>query len=170
MNKTSKTKRIVAAQLAALGIATLGVMTLAACASGGGGGDSGWKLSSAQEVPANPSTATGVADITVGPDKSVSGRVSTSGIVSTAAHIHEAAAGKNGPVIVPLVKAGDDGYAVPPNAKLTDAQYASYQAGNLYVNVHSAAYPGGEIRAQLTPKASAYSSSPAPASPTKSAY
>ena len=36
-------------------------------------------------------------------------------------------------------------------AKLTDAQYDSFKAGNLYVNVHSAANKGGEIRAQLKP-------------------
>ena len=33
--------------------------------------------------------------------------------------------------------------------KLTEAQMASFKAGNLYVNVHSAANPGGEIRGQL---------------------
>ena len=33
--------------------------------------------------------------------------------------------------------------------KPTDAQYESFKAGNLYVNVHSAAYPGGEVRGQL---------------------
>jgi hypothetical protein len=34
---------------------------------------------------------------------------------------------------------------------LTDAQYKSYKAGELYVNVHSDAYKGGEIRGQLMP-------------------
>jgi hypothetical protein len=33
-------------------------------------------------------------------------------------------------------------FPVPANATLTDAQYASYMAGKLHVNVHSAAYPG----------------------------
>ena len=37
----------------------------------------------------------------------------------------------------------------PPNATLTEAQYNAYKAGNLYVNVHSAKYPNGEVRAQL---------------------
>ncbi|MDS4040480.1 MAG: CHRD domain-containing protein [Candidatus Competibacter sp.] len=40
---------------------------------------------------------------------------------------------------------------LPLGAKLTDAQYASLRAGNLYVNVHTVAHPGGEPRAQLKP-------------------
>jgi hypothetical protein len=74
----------------------------------------------------------------------------TTGIAGTAAHIHEGAIGMNGPVIIPLTKNGDT-FAVPTGAKLTTAQFASYQAGNLYVNVHTAANLGGEIRAQLKP-------------------
>lgn len=37
----------------------------------------------------------------------------------------------------------------PPGAKLSDEQYERYKAGDLYVNVHSKARPGGGIRAQI---------------------
>jgi hypothetical protein len=108
-------------------------------------------LSGAHEVPANTSAATGTGSITVAADKSVSGSVTVTGMTPTAAHIHEAAPGKNGGVIVPLAKEGENTFKVPAGTKLSDAQYAAYQAGNLYVNVHSKANPGGEVRAQLTP-------------------
>jgi hypothetical protein len=54
-------------------------------------------------------------------------------------------------VIVPLTKTGDSTWSVPAGAKLTEAQYAAYKAGNLYVNVHSPTNKGGEVRAQLKP-------------------
>ena len=108
-------------------------------------------LSGAEEVPPVTTTAKGSGTITVGMDGAVSGSVTTTGVTGTAAHIHEAAAGKNGPVIVPLTKSGDNGWNVAAGAKLTEAQMASLKAGNLYVNVHSAANPGGEIRGQLKP-------------------
>ena len=108
-------------------------------------------LSGAEEVPAVSTAAAGSGTIVVSSDKSVSGSVKTSGLTGTMAHIHEAAAGKNGPVIVPLTQSEDGVWSVPAGAKLTDAQYESFKAGNLYVNVHSAANKGGEIRGQLKP-------------------
>jgi hypothetical protein len=108
-------------------------------------------LSGDQEVPPITTQAKGSGTITVKDDKSVSGSVTFSGLAPTAAHIHEAAAGKNGGVIIPLTKSGDNMFAVPAGAKLTDAQFASFKKGDLYVNVHTAANPGGEIRGQLKP-------------------
>ncbi len=108
-------------------------------------------LSGANEVPPVTTSAAGSGTITVGADMAVSGGVSTTGIAATAAHIHEAAAGKNGPVIVPMTKSGDNMWVIGAGAKLTEAQMASLKAGNLYVNVHSAANPGGELRGQLAP-------------------
>ena len=109
------------------------------------------KLTGTQEVPPVTTAATGTANIKVAADGMVSGSVTTSGVVTTMAHIHIAPAGQNGPVIVPLTKNGDNGYTVPTGAKLTPAQLEAYKMGSLYVNVHSAANKGGEIRAQLKP-------------------
>ncbi|MFJ9452840.1 CHRD domain-containing protein [Herbaspirillum sp. NPDC101397] len=109
-------------------------------------------LKGASEVPANSSTASGTGSISVAADKSVSGKITTTGIEGKMAHIHTGAAGANGPVLVGLTKDGDNGWTVPAGAKFTDEQYAAYLAGGLYVNVHTAAHPGGEIRGQLLPK------------------
>jgi hypothetical protein len=81
----------------------------------------------------------------------VRGSVTTSGVSVTAAHIHEAPAGKNGPIIVPLTQTAENVWTVPEGAKLTDAQYESFKAGNLYYNIHSAAHKAGELRGQIKP-------------------
>jgi hypothetical protein len=106
-------------------------------------------LRGANEVPPVTTSASGSGTVTIKDDRSVSAKITVTGMTATAAHIHEAAAGSNGPVIVPFTKTSDNTFEAPAGAKLTDAQYASYKAGKLYVNVHSAANPGGEIRAQL---------------------
>ena len=64
-------------------------------------------------------------------------------------HIHEAPTGKTGEPIIPLEKTGENEWSVPSGAKLTDAQYDAAKAGGLYVNVHSNAHKGGEIRGQI---------------------
>jgi hypothetical protein len=108
-------------------------------------------LSGAQEVPATDSKATGSSSIVVNADRTVTGAVDTTGIDGTMAHIHLAAKGANGPPVITLEKAGANRWAVPAKATLTPEQYQAYKDGNLYVNVHSAAHMGGEIRLQLAP-------------------
>ena len=109
-------------------------------------------LSGDQEVPAVTSTAKGEGKIKIGEDKSVSGKVTTTGVQGTMAHIHEGKApGENGPPIITLTKGGDDSWTVPAGSKLTDEQYEAFKSGRLYVNVHSAEHKGGEIRAPLKP-------------------
>ena len=70
-------------------------------------GDSKVNLTGKEEVPAVETAATGSGTITVGADKPVSGSVTTKGIEGNAAHIHQAAMGKNGPPIIVLEKGAD---------------------------------------------------------------
>ena len=108
-------------------------------------------LSGGEEVPPVTTSAGGTGTIDIAADKSVSGSVTTKGLDGVAAHIHQGASGKNGPVSVGLTKTGDGVWSVPAGAKLTDAQYSAFKAGELYVNVHTAANKGGEIRGQQKP-------------------
>jgi hypothetical protein len=108
-------------------------------------------LTGAEETPPVTTSASGVGTITIAADKSVSGTIKTTGIDGTVAHIHVGAPGVAGPVIITLTKGEGGVWSVPPGSKLTDEQYASFKAGNLYVNVHSAEHKPGEIRAQLKP-------------------
>lgn len=108
-------------------------------------------LTGAQEVPPVNTQASGRSSITVIGDKVITGRVEISNLNATAAHIHQGPPGQNGPVIIPLVKTAENVWSVPGNTVLSSSQFDAYRSGNLYVNVHSAANPGGEIRAQLKP-------------------
>ena len=107
------------------------------------------KLSGDQEVPPVQTLASGTGTFTLKDDMSLSGGVKTEGIQGTAAHVHQGAPGTNGGVEVPLIKHGENEWVVPPDTKLTTVQMNALDAGDLYVNVHSDAYPGGEIRGQL---------------------
>jgi outer membrane receptor for monomeric catechols len=114
-------------------------------------GDIKVTLTGAEEVPAATTSATGSGTIKIADDKSVSGGITTTGIEGTMAHIHFAPAGKNGPPIITLTKNADNEWIVPAGALLTDEQFAAFKAGSLYINVHSASKPAGEIRGQLNP-------------------
>lgn len=109
------------------------------------------KLVGAEETPPVTTSATGSGTISIAADKSVSGNLKTQGIDGTVAHIHLGAVGQAGPPIITLTKGNAGVWSVPAGAKLTDEQYASFKAGNLYVNVHSADHAAGEIRGQLKP-------------------
>ncbi|HWI38010.1 MAG TPA: CHRD domain-containing protein [Burkholderiales bacterium] len=133
-------------------LAVLAVAALASCSSMPswmpGSGAMKVNLTGAEEVPPVSTQAKGSGTFRVADDGTVTGSVTTEGVSGTMAHIHQGAKGQNGPVIVPLTKNGDT-YSVPEGRKLTPAQMDALKAGNLYVNVHSNAHKGGEIRAQL---------------------
>lgn len=141
MTSAYRLPRSISAVAVAAALALSGALALAADA----------KLTGASEVPPVDTSATGEAAITIAADGSVAGSIKTTGIEGTMAHIHLGAMGKNGGVIVPLAKGPDGSWTVPAGAKLSAEQLASYKAGELYVNVHSEAHKGGEIRGQLTP-------------------
>lgn len=109
-------------------------------------------LSAAQEVPQNTSTATGAAEVQFNENTNkLTWKVTFSGLTgpATGGHIHGAApAGQNAGVVIPF---GGDLNAQPVMGEITvtPAQYADMAAGLYYVNIHSARFPGGEIRGQL---------------------
>jgi hypothetical protein len=104
------------------------------------------------EVPPNASAGKGTADIDYdAASKKLSWKVTYSGLSgpATAAHFHgPAEAGKNAGVAVAIPNATSS--PVEGSATLTDAQAADLMAGKYYVNIHTAANPGGEIRGQVT--------------------
>lgn len=111
-------------------------------------------LKGSSEVPPTKSTGTGSVTMTYDPaTMTVSWEGSFSGLTgpATAAHIHgPAPVGKNAGVLVWLSEKGKP-FASPfkGSAKLTEAQAGDLMNGQCYVNVHTAANPGGEIRGQL---------------------
>ena len=106
-------------------------------------------IDGSQEVPPNTSTATGEGSFTYNllTDEltwNISHDLDMANV--TAAHIHSGAAGSNGPVEVPL------DHTVNPmvgSTTLTGAQQGMLVNGLLYVNIHTTAFPGGEIRGQI---------------------
>jgi len=67
---------------------------------------------------------------------------------ATAAHIHMGAVGKAGPVVLPLC--GPCTSPVKGNVRISAAVIKAIRKGAAYVNVHTAKYPNGEIRGQLS--------------------
>ncbi len=117
-------------------------------------------LSGAQEVPAVAGSGSGTAWVVISTDGStITYYVAYSGLTgaAAAAHIHLGDAGTNGGVLLPLV-AGSSPMTgtltaadLTPTGSVTDfaGAVAAIEAGGTYINVHTAANPGGEIRGQI---------------------
>jgi len=107
-------------------------------------------LNANSEVPPNSSKGTGTVTATYDTaSKKLSWKGNYSGLSgpATAAHFHSGETGKNGAVAVPIVP---NTSPFEGSATLTDAQTAELLAGRWYVNVHTEANKGGEIRGQVT--------------------
>jgi hypothetical protein len=108
-------------------------------------------LDGKSEVPANASAGKGTAELDYDPaSKKLTWKLTYSGLSgpATAAHFHgPAEAGKNAGVAVAIPNATAS--PAEGSATLTDAQAADLVAGKYYINIHTAANPGGEIRGQV---------------------
>ncbi len=115
-------------------------------------------LSGANEVPANASTATGSGALALDTTAGTLGYlISFSGLSGpvTAAHFHAAPVGVAGPVVFNLSGStisgigSSSGLFVGAMTGLTALQISAVQSNGWYVNLHTAAFPGGEIRGQI---------------------
>jgi hypothetical protein len=107
-------------------------------------------MNAASEVPPNASAGLGGAALMLRPNGTIVLQGAFAGLTGapTAAHVHLGAVGLNGPIVFPLtVGAGTLSATYTPTA----GDLANLRAGNWYVNVHTVANPGGEIRGQLDP-------------------
>jgi hypothetical protein len=105
-------------------------------------------LTGASEVPANASTATGSATGSYNSTTKILILSTTyAGLTVTAGHIHKAAVGLTGPVEFPFVITASP--IVYTSSALTASEETDLMEGKFYVNLHSVAFPGGEIRGQF---------------------
>ena len=107
-------------------------------------------MNATNEVPPNSSKGTGTLTATYDTtSKKLSWKGSYSDLTgsATAAHFHSGEPGKNGGVVVPIAPATSP---LEGSATLTDAQATDLLAGKWYINVHTDANKGGEIRGQVT--------------------
>jgi hypothetical protein len=125
------------------------------------------ELRGPKEVPPNSSTAFGSALVTLDlANSTVNWEVNDSGIASaTLSHIHRGSSSVSGPVVINFATSaaaipngrtfGNNTIANQQTAGLTAADLTALAtastANGFYVNVHSSAFPGGEIRGQLVP-------------------
>lgn len=153
-----------------LAVLTLAVLVPAARAADPAVPAYGGPLTGSQEVPAVAGSGTGDTTVVISADGSrVTYAVTYSGLSGSvvAAHIHTGAAGANGGVILPLAQGPS-----PMVGTLTQSDFtpsgsiatfadavAAIRAGATYVNLHTAAYPSGEVRAQLLARGDAYTAS-----------
>ena len=106
-------------------------------------------LDGPSEVPPNTTTtAFGSAILTFDKTtKILTLQVTYTGLTVTEAHIHKGAVGVDGSVVFPISDISSPmNYTSPP---LSSSQEADLLANLYYVNLHSTAFPGGEIRGQL---------------------
>ena len=109
-------------------------------------------MNGANEVPAVTTTATGLALFRLTTDKKLFTKVTVSNVeagdVLTAAHIHRAATGVNGPVIFGIYTSAAE-FGNVKIFTLDDAMFTTLKNDALYFNAHTTGKPGGIVRGQI---------------------
>ena len=109
-------------------------------------------LSGANEVPPGDPATLGTAQVEVEVERGeVCTEVKSNVQNPTAMHIHKGAAGTNGPVVVPLDPATINGARTCMLVATDLAKAIVANPAEFYVNIHTAARPGGATRGQLAP-------------------
>ena len=109
-------------------------------------------LNGAQQVPRNGSTATGRMDGIYNKDtKTLTYTITYSGITPVAGHFHNADFGSNGLVIFDLGRTLTNPISGTWTNITLQQENMLLAARSVYVNLHTPAFPGGEIRGQLFP-------------------
>ncbi|MBF9238097.1 CHRD domain-containing protein [Hymenobacter sp. BT683] len=107
-------------------------------------------VNGAQQVPANASTANGTfAGIYTSSNKQLVYTVTYQGMTPTIAHIHTGAPGTSGSVAIPFQNLTSP---ITGTVTLTAEQADNLLSNRMYVNLHSAAFPSGEIRGDIKKK------------------
>lgn len=111
------------------------------------------RMNGMEEAPPVTTTATGTLALIVNANRdSLSYEGAVTGVTPTAAHLHSAPVGAGGPIVTPLTLMGTSlrGTAMlTPSGDAGVSLLTGLAAGNIYVNVHSAMFPGGEVRGQM---------------------
>jgi hypothetical protein len=110
-------------------------------------------INGASEVPANSSTATGSATATFNKDtKILTLDMTYTGLTATNMHIHKGPAGVSGGVLYGISSAPFSSPVRYVSPAFTAGQEDSLMNNLYYLNIHSALFPGGEIRGQILKK------------------
>ncbi len=104
-----------------------------------------------EESPPNTSTARGTGSATLNADDTLTYSVAATGFETPfrAAHVHEGALGVAGPILFEIDCSIDGTSCNGTSPPLSAAQKAALLAGDSYINLHTDAFPDGEIRGQL---------------------
>ncbi|MFP2912409.1 CHRD domain-containing protein [Pyxidicoccus sp. 3LFB2] len=116
-------------------------------------------LAGSEEVPPVTTGATGAANAELdGDELVVNGSFSNLSsdlfpVAGSAAHVHNAPRGENGPIVFNLVVTSTDNRSGTFEGRktLTDEEKDLFEDGNFYVNIHTANFNAGELRGQFRP-------------------